>query len=114
MATKLERFERAGVIGVDAGLCWIGDPCYVVTPDCTEHPARSWNEFCNLLQEEGHDQRGFTQFECRRGPDGLGVCVSTGHGDGVYPVYVRKNQSGRIAEVRVIFDDEEEADEGTD
>jgi len=37
------------------------------------------------------------------GHPGLGVVVSTGYGDGEYPVEVRRNEDGRIAEVRVRF-----------
>lgn len=25
-------WTQVGVIGVDSGLCWVGDPCYCVTP----------------------------------------------------------------------------------
>ncbi len=24
------KWEKIGQIGVDAGLCWIGDPCYIL------------------------------------------------------------------------------------
>ena len=94
-------WEPAGVIGVDAGLCWIGDPCYCVTPDAREHPAQTWGEFCGNLRDLDRD--GFQQFYYSRGHDGLGVAVSTGYGDGCYPVSIRRTSDGRVAGVRVDF-----------
>jgi hypothetical protein len=95
---KNNRWELVGKIGVDAGLCWIGDPCYCVTPDVDEHPAKTWQEFCNLLG--GQDVK---QFNYRAGHPGLGVCVRTG-GDGWFPVFVKRNAHGEIAEVNVKFE----------
>ena len=89
-------FEKVGVIGVDAGLCWVGDPCYCVTPDAEEHPANDWSEFCDKLQGD------VQQWNYKRGHAGLGVSVSTGYGDGVYSVYVVRKE-GRIAGVFVDF-----------
>ena len=95
---ELPKWEQVGVIGVDAGLCWIGDPSYCVTPDATEHPAKNWNEFCDIIKD-----KDVHAFPYKKGHPGLGVVVSTGYGDGVYPVFVRRNAEGRIAEVRVRF-----------
>ena len=103
------KWERVGQIGIDAGLCWIGDPCYCVTPDANNHPAQTWNEFCNKIITL--DKNGFQQFNYKAGHPGLGVAVSTGYGDGCYPVFVKRDPNGRIAEVRVVFVSEEEDDE---
>jgi hypothetical protein len=94
-------WKLAGTVGVDAGLLWLGDPCYCVTPDCDSHPAKTWTEFCEHLgkiEKDGVAQWGFVP-----GGDGLGVSVSTGYGDGEYPVYVKRTRGGRVAEVRVVF-----------
>lgn len=91
-------WERVGVIGVDAGMCWIGDPCYILHADKQPRDiGRSWGEFCDAMS--GEDTR---QFDYDAGHEGLGVCVSTGYGDGCYPVEVRRD-GGRIAEVRIKF-----------
>ena len=94
----------AGVIGVDAGLCWVGDPCYILhregEEDTPKSIGRNWMEFCDSL---GRDYPTVKQFHYDRGHPGLGVCVSTGYGDGGYPVEVRRTAEGRIAEVRVVF-----------
>src|SRR5437870_1373054 len=88
--------QRIGEIGVDAGLCWIGDPCYILHQH--EPPkaiGRNWEEFCDILDEEGqHPTR--KQFDYDLGHPGLGVVVSTGYGDGTYPVYAEFNEDGRI------------------
>lgn len=92
-------WETVGEIGVDAGICWIGDPCYILhTKPKPKAIGKTWHEFCEKL-DSNH-----TQFNYDLGHAGLGVCVSTGYGDGTYPVEVRKNSEGRVMEVRVKFD----------
>jgi len=97
-------FEEVGVIGVDAGLCWIGDPCYILHQKNTPKSiGNNWSEFCDLLPDHG-----IKQFNCDLGHAGLGVVVGTGWGDGVYPVFVRKDKYGRVMEVRVLFELDDE------
>jgi hypothetical protein len=40
------------------------------------------------------------------GHAGAGVAVSSGYGDGVYPVFAHYNKDGRVARVEIIFDEE--------
>ena len=101
---KNKKWEEVGLIGVDAGLCWLGDPCYCVTPDADNHPTQTWIEFCDKLGKI--EQKGVAQWNYKLGHVGLGVSVSTGYGDGNYPVFVRRNDEGRIAEVKVVFIEE--------
>lgn len=104
---------EAGVIGVDAGLCWIGDPCYILHQK--ENPAaigKDWGEFCDIL---GEDYPTVKQFDYDMGHEGLGMCVSTGYGDGVYPVFVTKNSEGRVVRVTIEFvsyENEEDIEDG--
>jgi len=93
METKL-----IGHIGVDAGLCWIGDPCYVLPDDATENPGTDWMDFCAKIGSEPH-----TSFNYQLGHEGVGVCVSTGYGDGTYPVVARIGDDGRVQAVEVVF-----------
>jgi hypothetical protein len=91
--------KRIGEIGVDAGLCWIGDPCYILHAEqMPKAVGKNWDEFCNLLQNATTKQ-----FNYDRGHPGLGVAVSTGHGDGVYPVFAEFDAGGRVAKVWVQF-----------
>ena len=102
----IESWEKIGVIGVDAGMCWIGDPCYILHPDKTpEDIGKDWFGFCDKMAEgcgrhQCLDQR---QFKYDGGHDGLGVCVRTGHGDGVE---VEARIEGKIIkEIRIKFAD---------
>jgi len=103
---KQNEWEEVGKIGVDAGLCWIGDPCYCVTPDATEHPAETWDKFCEKLFTNGKSP-DIKQWNWKSGNPGLGVSVSTGNGDGMYPVLIKRiiddDGCSCIAEVKVIF-----------
>jgi len=105
--TMTKETRTIGEIGVDAGLCWIGDPCYCVTPDADEHPAETWSEFCGLL---GNEHPTIQQFNYKLGHPGLGICVSTGFGDGVYPV-TAEIIDGRVASVTVTFIEDKPLDE---
>jgi hypothetical protein len=98
MRRKLRGYRLIGSVGVDAGLVWVGDPCYILhTPLPTDMGTR-WEEFCDIYS--GHpvtDQpeaplpivrrgRCFAQFEA-------GVCVNTADGDGDYPVFAKYGDS---------------------
>lgn len=102
-------WTKIGEIGVDAGLCWVGDPCYIHHNGGENKPAefgKDWEEFCEILGKLTNDHKNNS---CQFG--NLGVCVSTGYGDGCYPVYAKFQDSGswggRLAEVKVVFIDEE-------
>lgn len=46
---------------------------------------------------------------------GMGVCSSTGYGDGGYPVFVKRNGEGQVVEALLVYigdDEEEDEDEG--
>jgi len=101
---KESEWKEIGKIFVDAGLCWVGDPCYTVTPDASHHPAKSWDEFCDKLDES--PTKNYKQWG-----EGIGVTVQTGYGDGEYPVYAKFNGDGRIMAVMVDFDDYFDEDE---
>lgn len=101
-----KNWEKVGVIGVDAGICWIGDPCYILhTEKSPKSIGADWADFCRKLRDGMN-----TSFSHDSGHEGLGVVVSTGFGDGVYPVYVEKDKYGRVMEVRVSFVENEATD----
>ena len=53
---------------------------------------------CNASESGDHQ----LNFPIRA--SGAGVCFSSGYGDGVYAVLGRKNEEGRIVEVRIIME----------
>jgi hypothetical protein len=115
MKSNFKTRKQIGEIGVDAGLCWIGDPCYILHSEPTPKAlGKDWEEFCSNLHDD--DQYPTSkQFNYDLGHAGLGVVVSTGYGDGVYPVYAEFSDDGRIANVCVEFidqDDETSDEEG--
>lgn len=101
--------EEIGTVYVDAGMVWVGDPCYVLGEDAS-HPTKEWHDFCELLDKAGQfegEKRYSTPFG-----KGIGFAIESGYGDGEYPVYVEKNRDGRVSRVVIDFEtDEPEEDE---
>jgi len=96
--------HKIGEIYVDAGLCWLGDPCYIMGNDASSR-VKDWSEFCENLH------RGEPQHSTPLG-HGTGIAVSTGYGDGCYPVLVTYDEeTGRVASVRVVFIGQRNAEE---
>ena len=104
MIKKTERV-RIGSIGVDSGMCWIGDPCYVIGKD-SSHGVEEWHDFCDKMKYEGLHEEPLGS--------GIGLAVTAGFGDGVYPVFAEISDEGawgkRIKSITIDFisDDEEE------
>lgn len=103
----MKTWQKIGEIGVDAGLCWIGDPCYIMhknpqaEKDHDKPPkaiGKSWSDFCDLIQDPLPQQ-----FNYDHGHAGLGVLTSTGHGDGSYDVFVQRTKDGLTKAVKVVF-----------
>lgn len=85
-------WELVGEVSVDSGTLTIVDPCYV---------------------DKGFDYEKWCDTEPIKGdimaqPVPESFCFLTTHGDGTYPVYVRRNSAGRIAVVMVNTDPTEE------
>jgi len=96
-----DEWEQVGNIGVDAGLCWVGDPCYVVSKD-SSHVFETWEQFCDMLRNSSYYESNTLSVPYHAGHEGLGVVVTSGYGDGFYPVYVKKVK-GTVTELKVVF-----------
>lgn len=96
---------KVGTIFVDAGVCYLGDPCYVMAKGCSSRFEEDWNSFCKevLFKGESPHSTGNFNFDWKPGK-GLAVIVPTGYGDGEYPVYVEVNNEGRVMSVTVRFE----------
>lgn len=112
-ATIIEQLTYAGSFGVDSGQAMIGDPCYL---DSFEH----WPVGTEFNHEEKAGEYGYLGacgVTLREGFGELGsgqaVAFSTGYGDGVYPVYVKLNDEGRVVMAVIDFNGELE-DESDD
>src|SRR4051794_31571786 len=83
--TEGQDWDQIGAIGVDAGVVWLGDPCYTMTPDTPFAIASTWDDFVLRLFERKRNR--VARWTRPEGWD-VGVAVESGDGDGVYPVYV--------------------------
>ena len=97
-----KQWERVGTVGVDSGLMWVGDPCYIMPDDATGNPGADWYKFCDELERDTPAQEwGF-----------VGMSIQHFGGDGVYPVFIRRGKDGLVSDVRISFaqEDEDELD----
>jgi hypothetical protein len=99
----MSKWERVGVIGVDAGLVWVGDPCYLYEDDERAAMGKTYEDFLAILRDR--EVEGVAQFNYAERRPGLGVALYTANGDGLYPVEVRRDMAGRVVEMRVRFEE---------
>jgi len=102
--TLLTNLKYAGSIAVDSGQAMVGDPCYLDkweqwadgTPFDHEANAGKYGYLgaCGITLKEGYGQLGAADA----------VVFSTGYGDGIYPVYVKLNDDGRVGMVVIDFE----------
>lgn len=91
---KLIEWEKIGTVGVDAGMIWVGDPCYVLGRD-SSHGPKNWQEFCS--KTDAHQDYSEPLGK------GIGFAISSGYGDGSYAVYIRRSRESRVSAVKVVF-----------
>ena len=119
MADRKNGKWLVGRVGVDAGMVMVGDPCYLDKYGKESSDGFEWVESevdaQKIKQKYDYSYSGAcaaTLGENSAGELGLAsaVAVSSGYGDGVYPVYAHYNHEGRIERLEVVFvpDDEEE------
>jgi hypothetical protein len=110
---------KVGSVGVDAGMVMVGDPCYLNTYGKESADGFEW------VESEVDAQKSTKKFDysysgacaATLGEDSAGelgraaaVAVSSGYGDGVYPVYATYNHEGRISKLEVVFVAEDDED----
>lgn len=98
-------FREVGSVDVDAGLIWVGAPCYVIRDSDETRPSslgKDWFGFCDNLFKGRVD--GVTNFEHDGGFGGMGLAISTQFGDFTYPVYVEHDDRGRPRRILIDFD----------
>lgn len=104
-------WELIGWFSVDSGQIIIVDPCYL------NDFKNNANEFEKLVKEDGSGDKDFSYCGCcnatlskqgggqlYNGVFNIAVAIETGYGDGVYPVYVKRDENGRIVRVLIKFD----------
>ena len=104
MRTKV---TQIGTVGVDAGMLYLGDPCYVIDKELGRMP---WGEFLDKLYATDAAGGNAMHWTVRApfpnpaaGDFPAGIVVTTGYGDGEYPVFAEINEEGRVMSVTVNF-----------
>lgn len=82
--------RQIGVVAVDSGTVLVGDPCYWLVNE----------EYDREVCKPKFDTSREVKFE--RGHEGKGVIVSSGYGDGCYPV-IATFKNGKVKELRIKF-----------
>lgn len=104
--------ELLGHCSVDSGQILIGDPCYL--SDFADDSDQVW-DLSNKFGEYSYQGASATTLSSEGGGtlgESLAIVVSSGYGDGSYPVYVTRDENGRIATATIVFiSDEEDEDE---
>lgn len=104
---SVDGWEYVGAIGVDAGIMYLGDPCYILQ-DRNETP--NYEEFISDKVMEDVNKKGAGIYK-----NFVGAVCSTGFGDGSYDVFIKKYKAGkwgtRVAEMKVVFIGEDEKGE---
>jgi hypothetical protein len=102
----MDNLQYAGTFSVDSGQAIIGDPCYL-------DEWENWDSNTPFNYEGKENQYGYlgacaTTLKDKFGPLGFGsaVVMSTGYGDGAYPVYVKLNEDGRVVMAVIDFNGE--------
>lgn len=100
-----------GHCGVDSGQIMFADPCYV-------KDFKFEDEFTADIKADARGEYPFTyngasSATCSEEQAGqLGnstaVVMSSGWGDGCYPVYVKFGYDGRVASATIVFDSDDE------
>lgn len=92
-------WETVGTVGVDTATLLITDPAYL------EHWGHDDASGAYSLDGLRAEMMGRNSASLRfpLGHDGAGVAVSTGYGDGIYPVQIARTEDGHVAAVRVVF-----------
>jgi hypothetical protein len=95
--------EYAGSIAIDSGQAIVGDPAYIDSWDTNKN--EQWN-IEGKVGEYSYFGACATTLSNNYGELGLSkaVAFTTGYGDGLYGVYVKINDDGRITKVVIDFE----------
>jgi hypothetical protein len=119
MAERVNGKWLVGRVGVDAGMVMVGDPCYLDKYGKESSDGFEWveSEVDAQKTKQKYDYSYSGACAATLGDNLAGelgradaVAVSSGYGDGVYPVYAHYNHEGRIERLEVVFSGEDDDD----
>lgn len=99
MASDKKTTTQKKMISVDSGMIWVGDPCYTMGPEA-QFGIKDWKGFCDKI----YGDRVRTGISTPLG-QGIGCAISSGYGDGNYPVEIER-VDGRVRTVKITFFDQ--------
>jgi hypothetical protein len=109
MTVKFDEWVLVAHIDVDAGVVWIGDPCYSLTHE-SEYTPKTWFEFCDDTFNDASTIAESVNAPLKKGGEyneSLGIEVRAGPVVGTYPVYVKYSDEGswgtRVKAVMIDF-----------
>ena len=102
---------RVGSVMVDSGQVMVGDPCYLDDFETNGQLSALHLEKTDCKPPYAYSYEGASQATCSAESfgeidGGLACAVSSGYGDGTYPVYAEKNREGRVVALHVYFDED--------
>lgn len=102
----MKDLQYAGTFMVDSGQAIIGDPCYL--DEWQKWDSKDPFEYESKAGEYGYLGACGLTIKNKFGVLGSGeaVALSTGYGDGAYPVYVKLNEDGRVVMAVIDFNGE--------
>ncbi len=109
--------KKIGVLDVDSGCVYLGDPCYFLHKEKKDIPKvfrNNWEEFCEKTLFPSQKEEPVTILGHSDNPDskGLGLVVSTTYGDGTYNVYGNFDNRGQLVGIYIDLSGEnDEAEE---
>jgi hypothetical protein len=89
------KWQRIGIVGVDTGTVLLSDPCSVQAGFDVDP---LW---------EGLGLKDSLQVNYEKGHPGRAVIVSNFGGDGMFPVFIRKDAEGMVVEMKIVFNEED-------
>lgn len=92
------KFQKVGTICVDSGQVMLIDPCYIkegFDNSPSDKPGLNYAGACKTTLTK----EGFGEF----GGDSMAFATRTAYGDGVYPVYIKRDEDGTILEMKIKF-----------
>lgn len=98
-----EKGQQVGTVYVDAGMVWVGDPCYVMGDDASSRVHDWIKDFCDKLDMSKSVDTPLGM--------GTGFAIESGYGDGEYPVYVAYDRDGRVKRITIEFDEDEDVND---
>jgi hypothetical protein len=113
MNETLTELEYIGSFAVDSGQAMVGDPCYLDEWQKWDSETTNFEEHTNKGGEYGYLGACNATLTNSYGTLGAAssVVFNTGYGDGLYPVYAKFNEDGRISMVVIDFEDNVEGED---